>query len=66
MINGVTSRAFSAFTLVRPQRGISYKQNIIETSRKRYARPRKEVEREILFRSHFGAKYKIEQKDLFS
>ena len=65
MINGVTSRAFSAFTLVRPQREISYKKKIIETSRKIYAKPRKDVEREILFRSQFGAKYKIEQKGLF-
>ena len=66
MIDGVTSRAFSGYTLERPQRGISFKEKIIEASRKRYTRTRKEVEREILFRSHLGAKYKIKQRGLFS
>ena len=51
LINGVASRAFSANTLGPPERKRSYKDKIIETSRKEYARPRKEVEREILLRS---------------
>jgi len=51
LIDGVTSRAFSANTLGPPERKRSYKDKIIEASRKRYARPRKEVEREILLRS---------------
>ena len=51
LINGVASRAFSANTLGPPERKRSYKDKIIEASRKRYARPRKEVEREILLRS---------------
>jgi len=51
LIDGVASRAFSANTLGPPERKRSYKDKIIEASRKRYARPRKEVEREILLRS---------------
>jgi len=51
LINGVASRAFSATSLSPPERKRSYKDKVTETSRKRYARPRKDVEREILFRS---------------
>lgn len=51
LINGVASRAFSASTLGPPERKRPYKDKITETSRKKYARPRKEVEREILLRS---------------
>jgi len=54
MINGVTSRPFSAVTLSPPQKEKSYKREIIELSRKRYARPRKEVEKEILFHPENG------------
>lgn len=50
LIDGVASRAFSAITLGPPERNRSYKNEIIEASRKRYAKPRKEVEREILYR----------------
>jgi len=48
MVNGVTSRPFSALTLPPPCKEKSCKEEIIEFSRKRYARPRKEVEKEIL------------------
>jgi len=48
MVNGVTSHPFSAVTLPPPCKGKSYKEEIVELSRKRYARPRKEVEKEIL------------------
>jgi len=51
LIDGVTSRAFSAVTLGPPERNRSYRNEIIETSRKNYARSRKEVEREILYGS---------------
>jgi len=51
LIDGVASRAFSANTLGPPERKRSYKDKIIKASRKIYARPRKEVEREILLRS---------------
>jgi len=48
MVNGVTSRPFSAVTLPPPEKERSYKREITELSRKGYARPRKEVEKEIL------------------
>lgn len=54
MVNGVTSRPFSAVTLPPPEKERSYKREITELSRKRYARPRKEVEKEILFHPENG------------
>jgi type IV secretory pathway TraG/TraD family ATPase VirD4 len=46
MIDGVTSKPFSAVTLPPPQYIKSCKEEIIEYSRQRYARSRAEVERE--------------------
>ena len=54
MINGATSQPFSAITLIPPERKTSHKEEIIELSRKRYAKVRKELEREILFRSSYS------------
>lgn len=51
MINGRTSQPFSAITLPLPEKGKSYKKKIIEISRKRYTRPRNQVEKDILNRS---------------
>ncbi len=48
MINGVTSNPFSAITLLPPEIKTSHKKKIIKVSRKKFARPRAEVEREIL------------------
>lgn len=48
MIDGVTSTAFSADTLPAPERTESNAENIINLSRKKYGRPRTEVERAIL------------------
>jgi hypothetical protein len=53
LIDGVTSRAFSATTLGPTGKKRSYKSKTIEVSRRVYAKPRKEVEREILFRSSY-------------
>jgi hypothetical protein len=50
MIDGVTSDAFSATTLPPPEKGRSYKAEIIEQSRERYAKTRAEVEREMVYR----------------
>ena len=68
MIDGVTSRPFSASTLpplkIDPSAGV--KEKIIESSRKLYARPREEVEAEInkwsgtLQTSEGEAKYKAD------
>ena len=48
MIDGQTSQPFSAVTLPLAEQKKSYKKKIIEISRKRYARPRNQVEKEIL------------------
>jgi hypothetical protein len=51
MIDGYTSNPFSAVTLPPAKNGVSYQNRIIDTSREKYGRPRKEVEREILLRT---------------
>jgi hypothetical protein len=50
LIDGVTSNAFSATTLPPPEKGRSYKAEIIRSSRERYGKPRAEVEREMAYR----------------
>ncbi len=47
LIDGFTSQAFSAGTLAPPERSVSHKDEIIEASRKKYGKPRKEAEKEI-------------------
>jgi hypothetical protein len=49
MIDGITSRPFSASTLppLQIDRSAGVKERIIESSRKLYTRPRKEVEDQI-------------------
>jgi hypothetical protein len=51
MIDGVTSRPFSALTLPPPGVKTSHKSRIIEASRTKFGRPRTEIEREIMTRS---------------
>jgi hypothetical protein len=48
LIDGAPSEPFSAFTLPPRAKRTSHKQEIIESSRQRYARPRKDVEWELL------------------
>jgi hypothetical protein len=52
MIDGVTSQPFSAITLRLREINTSHKKEIINLSRKRYAKPRSEVEREMLSQSN--------------
>jgi energy-coupling factor transporter ATP-binding protein EcfA2 len=47
MIDGVTSKAFSADTLPGPAEQASCADEIVDLSRTRYTRPRKDVEKEI-------------------
>jgi len=56
MINGVTYRPFSAITLPPPEVKTSHKTKAIGSSRMRFARPRAEVEREIMARKGLGGK----------
>jgi type IV secretory pathway TraG/TraD family ATPase VirD4 len=51
MIDGRSSQPFSAITLPLVEKTESHKQKIIETSREKYARPRNQVEIEILSHS---------------
>jgi type IV secretory pathway TraG/TraD family ATPase VirD4 len=51
MIDGVTSKPFSAVTLPPPQHLENYKDAIIATSRKTYAKPKSEVEKEFLLKT---------------
>jgi type IV secretory pathway TraG/TraD family ATPase VirD4 len=48
LIDGAPSKPFSAFTLPPRPKGDSHKQEIIDRSRRRYGRPRKEVEQALL------------------
>lgn len=66
MIDGVASRAFSAVTLPPPERSASFKGEIINLSRERYGRPRKDVEREIIFKGYKEDKRQAGQGMLFS
>jgi hypothetical protein len=50
LIDGAPSKPFSAVTLPPRLKRKSFRHEIIEASRKGYTKPRKEVEREILFR----------------
>jgi hypothetical protein len=50
MIDGVTSQPFSAVTLLPPEPSASFRKAVIQASREKYARPRAEVERELLLR----------------
>jgi DNA helicase HerA-like ATPase len=50
MIDGFTAQAFSAITLAPFEKGGSYREEIVEVSRRKYGRQRKEVEKEILYR----------------
>lgn len=52
MVDGVTSQPFSATTLRLPDVTQSYKQIIIEHSRKKYSLPRYQVEKEIALKSY--------------
>jgi hypothetical protein len=52
MINGKISQPFSAITLPPAQKKRSFKEKIIDFSRKTYAKPRESVERESLRKIH--------------
>jgi len=56
MIDGVTSRAFSAIKLFPPEMAESFKEEIVRVSRERYGTQREEVEKEILIKNQHGAK----------
>jgi len=51
MIDGVTSKPFSATSLPPPEMEISYKEEVIKLSRERYSKTKEKVEREIISES---------------
>jgi DNA helicase HerA-like ATPase len=62
MIDGTTSEPFSAITLPLVERNKSYKTKVIEISRKKYASPRRLVEREIINRSNYSSNLYAQQQ----
>ncbi len=62
MINGKTSQPFSAITLAPYEKRTSYKKEIIKISRKRYSRPREQVEKEIIYKSPPRSSKSYDQK----
>ncbi len=52
MVDGVTSQPFSGTTLSLPDITQTYKSIIIEQSRRKYSRPRSQVEKEIALRNN--------------
>jgi len=64
MIDGVTSKPFSAITLLPAENPASLKNKVIELSRQRYSKPRTVVEREILYQPHHRSNF-YDQKRLF-
>ncbi|MHC4138765.1 MAG: type IV secretory system conjugative DNA transfer family protein [Planctomycetota bacterium] len=66
MIDGVTSKPFSATSLPPPERGPSHKKELIKLSRKRYGRKRVEVEKGIIFKDDTETKSNTIQESLFA
>jgi DNA helicase HerA-like ATPase len=66
MIDGVTSRPFSAATLPPPEGAQSYKEEIIAASRKKYGRARGEVENSFVFKHIASESEEMKQGSLFS
>ena len=64
MIDGATSKPFSALTLLPQGKINSLKQKIIEHSRKKYGKDRETVEK-CIFSNHPKPKEEIEEKGLF-
>lgn len=50
MIDGLSSKPFSAVTLPLANTQTAHYEEVVELSRKKYGRPKKEVEKEILFK----------------
>jgi len=65
MINGVTSKPFSAQTLPPPEIKTSHKDKVVEESRNRFAGRREEVEREITERRVLEGKPPFRQMRIF-
>jgi hypothetical protein len=65
MINGVTSKPFSAVTLPLPEHVISDSTEIVNESRRQHAKQRRDVEHNILVRSTYETKQQTSQRSLF-
>lgn len=65
MINGITSKPFSAITLPPPEIKTSYKREVIEASKMKFGRPREGVEREIMKRRITEENNLLYQKKVF-
>src|SRR3972149_516984 len=61
MIDGKTSKPFSAVTMPPPERAMSFKKKIVEVSRGKYGRERTEVERKILWKENSRSNRNVSQ-----
>ena len=66
MIDGISSKPFSAVTLRPPEGGESFKEDIVVLTREKYARPRGEVEKGNLYKRCLKAQEQNWQGRLFS
>ena len=66
MINGMTSKPFSAATFPSPESKGSSRNKIIESSRMNFCRPRAEVEKQIMVRNALGEKTSPRQMRIFT
>ena len=66
MINGMTSKPFSATTLPSPESKGSGRNKIIESSRINFSRPRAEVEKEIMARNPLKEEPSPRQTSIFA
>jgi hypothetical protein len=65
MINGMTSKPFSASTFPSPESKGSSRNKIIESSRMNFSRPRAEVEKQIMLRNPLEEKSSPRQMSIF-
>ena len=65
LIDGVASDAFSAITLPALEKVASYKQVIIQKTREKYCKPRKQVESAILLNRAKEIEPRTKQPSLF-
>ncbi|MHB8173179.1 MAG: type IV secretory system conjugative DNA transfer family protein [Nitrospirota bacterium] len=65
MIDGVTSKPFSAVTMEPPEEAKSFRGKIIMASRQRYGRSRAEVEKGLRYRNFAETKGRANQGSLF-
>lgn len=65
MIDGVSSRPFSAVTLMPPERGLSFKNDVTKTSKIKYGKSMSKFEIDIAHKKHITVKQTRQEKLFF-